>query len=411
MRKTYLKLFKHLFLFIPFDKLKNLKNYCLSLIYNLLCNRLIFNNTQIMKRLQKIFSILLLFSFFFQNITAFGATRAEPLFNKADYLPNDTEAQIEVNSMRWFEERVKFVKENIKMLPDDFMEDWNWNKPLTRMEFLVLMTPMRADAEMFNDMPIARQSTYIDLIPNEDNGYVHYWIKEQNTNKPILMTYNNVGWNSKEGIRFFIGDKTLNKYQYRYWYVYSSKQSIFKGTNGWDNNLINIYKSDMKNKLWEGLPNSFSREQYENFRNNFGIEAELGILGEGFDYFYPDRPLNLAEAVTATARSVWKYNREEKVSGDTRYQVSENYIKSINGIPFDNKLTSADVLTTKQMARMMFMALMNNVKQPTHKNYYKEDLYLAIFQSWGPLALNCNSKKLKQKHKRIFDFYCTELVN
>jgi len=355
-----------------------------------------------MKSFNKLLSALLLCILCMSNNIVFGATRAEPLFNKADYLPNDTEAQIEANSMKWFEERVKYVKENIKMLPDDFMEDWSWDKPLTRMEFLVLMTPVRSDKELLFGNYTCHFKDWLsrDLknpwLDDSWSGITRHNCASLTINDNATYTGN------KEDYKRYYGYATVNK-------ATMQGDLIPEQRFEWVLHLINTKYAHHNIIIPEHIDTYEKLKNYSYKRNDNGLLSDLLMdiqLGDSSPKtFRPDDYINLAEASKATLNSYYQEDDSFPIELDMRgirfermnlteklvhyrntAQTNTNWYtpyiqiqKEIQGLDKNTTLKPSDTPNTKQIAQMMFQVIIHPETEWEEEHGYNND---QCFGNW-----------------------------
>ncbi len=303
--------------------------------------------------------------------------------------------------MRWFEERVKFVKENIKMLPDDFMKDWSWDKPLTRIEFLVLMTPIKSDKELLIGLfDCDGYEPYQDLQLIYPDKWSDGTVVGGCDGSTILP-------DSK-----YLGDNTHN---FKYYYANSAFIFGMKGDDFHEEKAFIYYKNIIKNEypnfkytIPKTIKTYTKLRDYADSFNKAGDPYFLEFLVEIYrnhassKTFRPDEYINIAEASKATLYSYYKTSyKDDKIDHDIKgigfkymnlkdklvyfrnnletnnhwYQPYIAIQKDIQGLDKNTSLTPSDIPNTKQLAQMMFQTLMN--AEWKNRNYYNR-----CFANW-----------------------------
>ena len=328
-----------------------------------------------MKKTKQLLSLVLLLVLGIQGV-AFGVDKVKPLFSKVNYLPNDTEAEIEANSMKWFEERVKFVKENIKILPDNFMEDWSWEKPLTRMEFLILTIPVKNDEELKlfqNKEP----KLYKDIDYSHNNYEQYYTSYEYN-----IMKGDKIDIKSEK-------DDTL---------VYCTE-------NGW---------------LWMLFEcNYISNKPIYIFRPSDNInfaEASKAIIES---VMTSEASMNSADQLTPPEGSIFRdiiMDVRKKILTGTK---ESHYFSKVRQYPWyyiytsvmkeitNNTLEPSDTLDIKDFSNLMFSALIVGSR---YNNYDSQSTFYK--PNWENIFIDCQKPMPEwpviEIDKEKDDFYCNK---
>ena len=125
-----------------------------------------------MEKLTQSISAILLVVISFQNLVWAEQPKPEIIAQEL-YHPNITEKQIQSNAEQWIFGHIKRTKENISVLPDNYLDDFSLDRPITRMEFLVLMVHEKSELSM-NWATMEKNPPFADI--DKDNSYQNQYI-------------------------------------------------------------------------------------------------------------------------------------------------------------------------------------------------------------------------------------------
>ena len=350
-----------------------------------------------MKKTKQLLSLVLLLVLGIQGV-AFGVDKVKPLFSKVNYLPNDTEAEIEANSMKWFEERVKFVKENIKILPDDFMEDWNWNDPLTRIEFLILMTPVRNDKELLWD--INYESVY-----GGPRTFGDKYFTDIDGTKELNELWDN---NKEKFIKEFDNGYLQNKYPnlYKLAYVYYPQLMMNGDSFSHDKFMQKQFELIALHKSLDKSFEDFSEQELQNlFEENWGVsvmrktDRERKILATTFR---PDENIIFIEALKVSMEAIdnRKFNYSDSLNW---YEVYLEKFKELDEFTSFKTYSLTEELTIADLSKIMFLSLFDGIDLEKKTIVLYEDEY--FIPSWGEKYIDCDKSNQDFDKKRLQ--YCS----
>jgi len=248
------------------------------------------------------------------------------------------------------------------MLPDDFMEDWSWDDPLTRMEFLVLTTPVKNDEELKLFQNKEPYKIYND-IDYSNNSYEHYYTnyKYSDMKGDDIAPPSTYGWVSFS----YRSEETPAKFIRPYDYINFAETS--------KTIITTVMRSESS-----GTKGDFPPDKY----------------GKSLSGFQWDE------------RNKYEVNTIQEAAKFPWYFMYTSMIENMNATPENKSIKPSKQITIRDFSRIMFQTLMigsNYADQETASTFY--------VPNWGRVTIDCTQIKLiydipidEEKHA----FYCTK---